>query len=155
MKRINPDDVMEIIGPKAAIGIGNACAEPQTLIDALIEQQDAVESLQIYGMINFWTDQIQKHHLENKFNLSVFMVDRYTVEGFKKGFADYIPCRYSKIPELFHKGYIQVDAALISVSPPDPDGNCSYGSSTDFTKAMAENAGMVIAEINSKMPRVF
>jgi 4-hydroxybutyrate CoA-transferase len=155
MKLITPYDILEIIGPKAAIGIGNACAEPQTLINGLIEQQAAAESLQIYSMINFWTNHLQKHRLEKNFNFNVFMVDGYTVEGLKKGFADYIPCRYSKIPELFHKGYIQLDAALISVSTPDNEGNCSYGVSTDFTKAMAENARIVIAEINSCMPWIY
>ncbi|MBC8246368.1 MAG: hypothetical protein H8E81_02165, partial [Deltaproteobacteria bacterium] len=93
MKKIRADDLIEIIGPKAVIGLGNACGEPQTLIDALIEGRDDIESVQIYSMIHFWTDQIRKKNLEEKFKLYLFMMDRYTVEGFKKGFADYIPCR--------------------------------------------------------------
>ena len=155
MKRIRADELTEIIGPKAVIGLGNACGEPQTLIDALIEGRDDIESVQIYSMIHFWTDQIRKKNLEEKFKLYLFMMDRYTVEGFKKGFADYIPCRYSKIPELFHKGHIRLDAALISVSPPDSEGNCTYGVSSDYAKAMAGNAKIVIAEINEQMPRVY
>ena len=155
MKKIRADDLIEIIGPKAVIGLGNACGEPQTLIDALIEGRDDIESVQIYSMIHFWTDQIRKKNLEEKFKLYLFMMDRYTVEGFKKGFADYIPCRYSKIPELFHKGHVRLDAALISVSPPDSEGSCTYGVSSDYAKAMAENAGIVIAEINEQMPRVY
>ena len=155
MKKIRADDLIEIIGPKAVIGLGNACGEPQTLIDALIEGRDDIESVQIYSMIHFWTDQIRKKNLEEKFKLYLFMMDRYTVEGFKKGFADYIPCRYSKIPELFHKGHVRLDAALISVSPPDSEGNCTYGVSSDYAKAMAGNAKIVIAEINDQMPRVY
>jgi len=154
VKRIRTDELTEIIGPKAVIGLGNACGEPQTLINALIEGRDAIESVEIYGMIHFWTDQIRKKNLEEKFKLNLFMMDRYTVEGLKKGFSDYIPCRYSKIPELFHKKRIRLDAALISVSPPDSEGNCTYGVSSDYAKAMAENAKIVIAEINEQMPRV-
>jgi 4-hydroxybutyrate CoA-transferase len=155
LKSIRADELTEIIGPKAVIGLGNACGEPQTLISALIEGRDAIEHIEIYGMIHFWTDQILKKNLEKKFKLNLFMMDRYTVEGFKKGFADYIPCRYSKIPELFHKGHVRLDAALISVSPPDSEGNCTYGVSSDYAKAMAENAKIVIAEINEQMPRVY
>ena len=155
MKRIHADELTKIIGPKAVIGLGNACGEPQTLIDALIEGRDAIEHIEIYGMIHFWTDQILKKNLEKKFKLNLFMMDRYTVEGLKKGFEDYIPCRYSKIPELFHKGHVRLDAALISVSPPDSEGNCTYGVSSDFAKAMAGNAKIVIAEINEQMPRVY
>ena len=155
MKIIHADDLMDIIGPKAVIGFGNACGEPQTLIDALIEGRDAIEHIEIFGMIHFWTDQIQKKKLHEKFKLNLFMMDRYTVAGLKEGFSDYIPCRYSKIPELFHKDHIRLDAALISVSPPDAEGNCTYGVSSDYAKAMAENARIVVAEINKQMPRVY
>jgi 4-hydroxybutyrate CoA-transferase len=155
MRKINPEDLSEIIGPKAAIGLGNACAEPRTLIDALIESRDAFETVEIYGMIHYWTDRFLKNNLAPKFKLNVFMVDRHTVKGIPKGFTDYIPCRYSKIPELFHKGHFRLDTALISVSPPDSSGNCTYGVSSDFTRSMAENAKILVAEVNDRMPRVY
>jgi len=155
MKKILPDDLPDILGPKVCIGLGNACAEPQTLIDALIRGRESFESVDIYGMIHYWTDRLLTNRLAPIFKLNVFMVDRYTVKGIQKGFAEYIPCRYSKIPELFHKGYIRLDAALISVSPPDASGYCTYGVSADFTRSMAENADLVVAEINEQMPRVY
>lgn len=155
MQKINPEDLPGIIGPRAVVGLGNACAEPQTLIDALIEGKNSFEAIEIFGMIHYWTDRFLKNNLKEKFKLNVFMVDRYTVEGIKKGFTEYIPCRYSRIPELFQKRYIQIDVALISVSPPDAKGNCTFGVSSDFTKAMAENAKIVVAEINEQMPHVY
>lgn len=155
MQKINPEDLPGIIGPRAVVGLGNACAEPQTLIDALIEGKNSFEAIEIFGMIHYWTDRFLKHKLKEKFKLNVFMVDRYTAEGIKKGFTEYIPCRYSRIPELFQKRYIQIDVALISVSPPDAKGNCTFGVSSDFTKAMAENAKIVVAEINEQMPHVY
>ena len=45
--------------------------------------------------------------------------------------------------------------ALISVSPPDEQGYCTYGVSTDIVKAAAESARIVVAEVNAQMPRVF
>jgi 4-hydroxybutyrate CoA-transferase len=155
MQPIHPEDLTDILGPRVAIGLGNACAEPQTLIDALINGREAFEAVEIYGMIHYWTDRLLENRLASTFKLNVFMVDRYTVKGIQKGFTDYIPCRYSKIPELFHKGHIRLDAALISVSPPDASGYCTYGVSADFTKSMAENADRVVAEINEQMPRVY
>jgi len=125
------------------------------LIDAFINSKEAFESVDVYCMIHYWTDRILKNRLAPTFKLNVFMVDRYTVKGIQKGFTEYIPCRYSKIPELFHKGYIRLDAALISVSAPDASGYCTYGVSADFTRSMAENADLVVAEINEQMPRVY
>ncbi|SRR3989339_757854 len=155
MKKITAGDMPSVIGSRSRIGLGNACAEPQTLIEYLIENKDSFEALEIYGMIQYWTDRYFSENLWEKFKLKVFMVDRFTLEGMKKGFTEYIPCRYSNIPELFTKGYIRLDVALISLSPPNSQGNCSFGVSSDYTTAIARSAKTVIAEINQQMPWVY
>ena len=43
--------------------------------------------------------------------------------------------------------------ALIQVTPPDKDGMCSLGVSVDIVKSAAENASLVIAQVNPNMPR--
>ena len=155
MEKIEADDIIHIIGPRAKIGVGNACAEPQTLTDTFIKNRDRFEVIEIYGMIHYWTEQFVKHNLGERFKLKVFMVDRFSLEGIKNGYTEYIPCRYSEIPKLFLKGHICLDVALISVSPPNSNGNCSFGVSSDFTMAMAKSAKMVIAEVNYQMPWVW
>jgi 4-hydroxybutyrate CoA-transferase len=154
MEGIRADDIPHIIGPVAKIGIGNACAEPQTLIEGLIKNKEAFDAIDIYGMIHYWTDRFVKENLWDRFTLKVFMVDRFTVEGIKNGSTEYIACRYSDIPELFTKGHIHLNVALISVTPPNSKGNCSFGVSSDFTTAMARCAKTIIAEINHQMPWV-
>ena len=104
MEGIRADDIPHIIGPVAKIGIGNACAEPQTLIEGLIKNKEAFDAIDIYGMIHYWTDRFLKDNLEETFKLNVFLEARYTVEDLKKGITEYIPCRYLRIPELFYKG---------------------------------------------------
>ncbi|MBE9574068.1 MAG: acetyl-CoA hydrolase/transferase family protein [Proteobacteria bacterium] len=155
MEKIEADNIIHIIGPNAKIGVGNACAEPQTLIDSLIKHKSSFDALEIYGMIHYWTERFVKHNLGERFRLKVFMVDRFTVEGIKKGYTEYIPCRYSEIPKLFLSGHICLDVALISISPPNSNGNCSFGVSSDFTIAMAKSAKTVIAEVNHQMPWVY
>jgi 4-hydroxybutyrate CoA-transferase len=155
MEKIKADDIVDIIGPKAKVGLGNACAEPQTLIEALIDNREKFEAIEVYGFINYWTNQFVQYNMGERFKLKVFMVDRFSVDGVKKGYTEYIPCRYSGIPNLFIKGWIPLDVALISITPPNTKGYCSFGVSSDFTKAMAKSAKTVIAEINHKMPWVF
>ena len=155
MKKINAEDIVEIIGDHARIGIGNACAEPQTLIDYLIANNRSFKGLQLYGMIHYWTERFVQHRLGERFTLKVFMVDRFTLDGVQKGYTEYIPCRYSGIPGLFLNGSIRLDVALISVTPPNTKGYCNFGVSSDFTVAMAQTARTVIAEINHQMPWVY
>jgi len=71
----------------------------------------------------------------------------------KIGRADYIPIFLSEIPHLFNRGIINLNAALVQVSPPDKHGYCSLGVSIDATRAAILNADMVIAQINKNMPR--
>jgi 4-hydroxybutyrate CoA-transferase len=46
-----------------------------------------------------------------------------------------------------------LDAALISLCPPDEHGFCSFGVEVGTTKPAAEEARIIIAEINQQMPR--
>ena len=68
--------------------------------------------------------------------------------------ADYTPIFLSEVPALFRSRQVTVDVALIQVSPPDDHGYCSLGISLDITRAAAESADLVIAQVNSEMPRV-
>ena len=70
-----------------------------------------------------------------------------------QGFGDYTPIFLSEIPAEFESGRMPVDVALISVSPPNASGLCSFGVSVDITKSAADNAKIVIAQVNSNMPR--
>jgi hypothetical protein len=42
MEKIKTDDIVAIFGPKTKAGLGNACAELQTLIEALIDNRHRV-----------------------------------------------------------------------------------------------------------------
>lgn len=72
-----------------------------------------------------------------------------------EGKIDYIPSYLSQIPKLFSSKRIGLDVALIQVSPPDQFGYCSLGVSVDITRSGTENAEIVIAQVNPKMPRTW
>ena len=50
---------------------------------------------------------------------------------------------------------IGLDVALIQVSPPDKYGYCSLGVSVDITRAGQDSANLVIAQVNSNMPKTW
>src|SRR6185436_2255664 len=50
-------------------------------------------------------------------------------------------------------GQMPLDVALIQVTPPDEYGMCSFGVSVDVIHSAAENASLVIAQVNPNMPR--
>jgi acyl-CoA hydrolase len=67
--------------------------------------------------------------------------------------GDYVPIFLSQIPQLFRKGFMPLDVALIQVSPPDKHGFCTLGTSVDIGKAAIESARHIVALVNPLMPR--
>jgi len=58
----------------------------------------------------------------------------------------------SEIPALFRNGTLPLDVALIHVSRPDEHGFMSYGVECLASKSAAENAKLVVAQVNESMP---
>jgi 4-hydroxybutyrate CoA-transferase len=69
---------------------------------------------------------------------------------------DVLPCRYSDYGRLFTGGGAHpVDAALVQVSAPGPDGRVSLGVSVGSTLPVVLGAPLVIAQLNPQMPYTF
>lgn len=62
------------------------------------------------------------------------------------GRADFTPIFLSEIPLLFQRKIIDLDVALIQVSPPDKHGFCTLGPSVDCTRAAIQNAKYIIGK---------
>ena len=67
-------------------------------------------------------------------------------QGVNRGMSDFIPICLSEIPLLFHRKIIDLDVALIHVSPPDEHGFCTLGPSVDITRSAIQNAKFIIGE---------
>lgn len=154
MQIVKLEEAIALIPPDGRIGLGNACGEPQTLMEGLTEAHTRFKGAQLIGMIQLSSQRIWEIDRGSHFTWKTFMMDPILVEAARAGKADYIPCRYSDIPLLFSEKILPLDVALISVSSPGPDGRMSLGVSVDHTLAMAKSAKMVIAEINQQMPWV-
>jgi acyl-CoA hydrolase/GNAT superfamily N-acetyltransferase len=89
---------------------------------------------------------------QTQFRHNTFFVSDNIRNAVSEGRADYTPAPLSDIPFFFRTKRIPLDVALIQVSPPDEFGYCSLGISVDITKTGAENADIVIAQVNDRMP---
>jgi acyl-CoA hydrolase/RimJ/RimL family protein N-acetyltransferase len=140
------------------IFIGTGCGEPQYLVRALIRYLEAnPKAFFDAEVLHIWTLGITPYtnqKYERNFRYDSFFIASTTRDAVNKGLADYTPIFLSQVPELFRSKLVPVDVALIQTSPPDHHGYMSLGVSVDITKAGAENAKIVIAQVNRAMPRV-
>ncbi|KAF5403387.1 Acetyl coenzyme A hydrolase transferase [Paragonimus heterotremus] len=70
----------------------------------------------------------------------------------QEGRADYTPIFLSDVPLLFRRKHIQLDLAIINVTPPDKHGFCSLGPSVDVTRSAIQNAKHIVAQVNDQLP---
>ncbi|UVE41365.1 4-hydroxybutyrate CoA-transferase [Clostridium sp. CM027] len=132
---------------------GHACGEPTEIIAAMVANCKAYENVEIAHMVPMGKAEYTNTGMEKHFKHNALFAGAPTREAIRDGRADFTPCFFSKIPELFKKGYLPIDVAIVQVSAPDEHGYCSFGVSVDYTKTATECAKMVIAEVNNKMPR--
>ena len=140
------------------IFIGTACAEPQYLVNALVNYVESnpkaffdAEILQVWtlGVAAYTQEKFKSNFRHNSF----FIGDN-TRGAVNQGLADYTPIFLSQVPQLFRRGVVPIDVALIQTSLPDRHGYLSLGISVDIVVEAVEKAHLVIAQVNSNMPRV-
>ncbi|MCL5670420.1 MAG: hypothetical protein M1423_03860, partial [Acidobacteria bacterium] len=136
--------------------LGSGCAEPQCLLNDLVElggEGGTLNDVEIVHLLTFGTPRHVAKRFDRNFRHNSFFVGPGVREAVRKGEADYTPIFLSEIPALLRKGLMHLDAALVQVSPPDEHGFCSFGVSVEAHHAAIAAADYVVAQINPQMPR--
>lgn len=97
--------------------------------------------------------EIDKPQYEGIFRINCLFVSNSVRQAVNEGRADFVPVFLSDIPDLFQKGYLPIDVALVQVSPPDIHGYCSLGLGVDIARSAVNSAKVVIAQVNPNVPR--
>jgi len=131
---------------------GNA-ATPIRLLEALAARKDELKNVEIAHVLLFGDDPLSKPGMEGHFRHNSLFVGPADRSAVNEGKADYIPVFLYEIPQLFYSRALPIDVAFMHLSPPDEHGFMSYGVECLASKAAAETAKKVVAQINEKMPR--
>ncbi len=161
LKKACPDKLIDVqtamskIKNGSRVFIGSGCGEPQHLIRTMVEDQD-MQDIMLYQMLSVtFADYVDDPKFMRRFSLKLFFISTPMRKAAFEGKIDYIPTYLSQIPRYFANRRIGLDVALIQVSPPDKFGFCSLGVSVDITMAGMQNAKLVIAQVNPRMPRTW
>lgn len=150
---ISAERALDEIKSNSRIVFGHAAGEPKHLVQTLVSKKDQYENVEIVHMVSLGTSEYAKPGMEKHFRHNALFVGGGTRKAVEEGRADFTPCFFHEVPKFFKNGSLPVDAALIQVTPPDEEGYVSLGVSVDYTLGAARNAKLVIAQVNSMMPR--
>ena len=154
-KIVSSDKAVKIIKSGDRVLIGHACGEPSILVDAMVKRVDELRNVELVHMVSMGKAEYCKPEMAENFRFNSCFLGATTRKAVDEGRGDYIPCFFYEMPKLLTTRNL-IDVALIQVSLPDENGNCSYGISCDYTESGVRNPNtIVIAQINSKMPLRF
>ncbi|MCB9678948.1 MAG: acetyl-CoA hydrolase/transferase family protein [Alphaproteobacteria bacterium] len=142
------------LGPKSRLYISGNAATPRHLAEALAKHAHGGDHEMMLGhVLLLGKDPVatREHPGVRHHAWFVGPADRAQVND---GRADYVPCNLSEIPRLIRGMEPKLDAALLTVSPPDKHGFVSLGTEVMASLAAAENARRIIVQVNTRMPRV-
>ncbi|WP_207837242.1 acetyl-CoA hydrolase/transferase family protein [Williamsia soli] len=143
-------DLAQFLSPGDRIVVGQACGEPTTLIEALIEQGGGVGGLSAFIATSF--SGLFTPNSARSFKLSSMGAMGALRSMTKAHELQIIPCHVSQVGPMIAAGALGCDVALIQVSPADADGNHSLGLISDYVQAAVARARVVVAEINDQVP---
>ncbi len=151
-KKLSPDQVPDLLQPGQRIYVQGFTGEPTALLDALESAPEKCKDVRFYGV---WIPGVNTRdftalHPTVKVEL-YFMCPQFS-GGWERGQIEYVHLHYTDVYRRIAYGP-PADLALVHVSPPDENGECSSGVSSDFAPAIFGNAKQIVAEVNPNMPR--
>src|SRR5438309_10788536 len=150
-----PDEALRFVESGMRVYIQPGCAEPETLVEALMRRAPDVRDVEIVHMMTMGVAPYVAAEMAGHFRHNAVFIGSNVRQGINDGRADYTPIYLSEIEGLFESGQMPIDVALIEVSPPDSHGYCSFGVGVDTTLTAARVAKYVVAQVNDNMPRTY
>ena len=150
-----PDEALRSVQSGMRVYIQPGCAEPETLVEALMRRGPSVQDVEIVHMMTFGAAPYVAPEMAGHFRHNAVFIGANVRDAINDGRADYTPIYLSEIEGLFESGAMPIDVALVEVSPPDSHGYCSFGIGVDTTLTAAKCAHYVVAQVNDQMPRTY
>jgi 4-hydroxybutyrate CoA-transferase len=151
-KKLTAEDAVALVQSDTRIYVSGNAATPQVFLEALGQRTD-VEGVEVVHVLQLGEDPLTRAGGQRFRHNSLFVgpADRHSVNT---GESDYIPIFLHQIPEVFQRGRLPLDIAFVQVSPPDQHGHMSFGVEVLSSKSACAAAGLVVAQVNWRMPRV-
>lgn len=152
-KLVSAEQAVRCINSRDRVVVGHACGEPPALVAALVARAHELSGVEIVHMVAMGPAKYAQSGMEESFRHNALFVGGSTRKAVEEKRGDYTPCFFSEVPRLFTDKVLPVDIVLLQVTPPDESGYCSLGVSVDYTLPAAQEAGKVIVQMNSLLPR--
>jgi len=143
-------ELSSLIRPGDALVWGQACAEPQTLVEAVVSQRASLGGVGCF-LGSSYSGLVKPEHADH------LVLSSYCGIGTNRALADanvldILPVPYSQLGPLIRDRKIRCDVLLLQVSPPNARGEYSLGLAADYLVPALDVCRAIVAEVNDQVP---
>jgi len=143
-------ELASVIRPGDGVMWGQACAEPQTLVELFVAQRESLSGARVFLGASY-SGLVKPEHADH------LRFASYCGTGTNRALADagvleIYPTPYSQLGALIRDGKIRADVVLLQVSPPNARGEYSLGLGVEYLAPALRAARAIIAEVNDRVP---
>jgi acyl-CoA hydrolase len=143
-------DLRSVIRPGDGILWGQACAEPQTLVELVVSQRAQLGAVGCF-LGSSYSGIVRPEHADH------LRLASYCGTGTNRALADagvleILPLPYSQLAPLIRSHAIRADVVLIQVSRPNARGEYSLGLAADYLVPALDACRAIVAEVNDQIP---
>lgn len=154
-KFISARQAAGMIKDRDLVILSNGVCAPFEFIKALAERAPELEGVRMnhakitsHEPLPYANPELSRHLIYDTFGFAI---------EFKKtmmaGAADMISCGYRDIACFIDDGTFKPDVTVLQLTEPDAAGFCSYGLTASYLPSAIRHSKLVIAEVNSQLPR--
>jgi acyl-CoA hydrolase len=143
-------DLTSVVRPGDSIIWGQACAEPQTMVEALVSQRASLGAVGCF-LGSSYSGIVKPEHADH-LKLSSYCGIGTNRALAQAGVLEILPAPYSQLAALIRSGAIQADVVMVQVSPPNARGEYSLGLAADYLIPALDVCRAIVAEVNDQVP---
>jgi acyl-CoA hydrolase len=143
-------DLSSVIRPGDGLVWGQACAEPQTLVEALIAQRSSFSGCSVF-LGSSYSGLLRPEHADH-LHLTSYCGTGTNRALAQAGVLQLVPSPYSQLGALMRGKQIRCDVVMVQVSRPNAHGEYSLGLAVEYLAPALEAARAVVAEVNDRIP---
>lgn len=149
-----PDEAVKVVKSGDWVDYATALGMPVLLDEALSKRRDELTDVKIRGNLLFGPiccvecDPTQTHFTYHSWHFSSY--ERKLAD---RGLCYYIPMIFRNVVP-YYRHFLDVNVAMISVTPMDSHGYFNLSTSTGVAKGILDKADFIILEVNEALPRV-
>lgn len=150
-KKLSETDLAALIEPGRLVFVPGSTGMPQAFMDSVAREPDRTKGLRMLTSCVPSINSLNVDAMASSARVTGLFMQRSLADAQREGRYLFLPMTYGGFARHLREN-VDIDLAVIQVSPPDAQGRCSLGLAAEFTPLALAKSRRVLGLINRAMP---